>query len=235
MSKKLACGADALVLDVKRGSGAFMKNQAEAQKLADSLSAVGRAHGIKVKAIVTPMDEPLGWAIGNALEVMESVEILRGQHKSSDIAQLSFLLAAEMLVLGGAATDLGSANKMVSGSIESGRAFETLQKFVAFCGGDAKALEDFGRLPQAPSRAVIASPRHGTVKAIDAWELGMFAMGLGAGRKSRDDILDLSAGIRVHAKCGDIVAKGQPLFTVYCRDKSKIDPENILKGLELEE
>jgi pyrimidine-nucleoside phosphorylase len=234
MSKKLACGADALVLDVKRGSGAFMKNQSDAQKLADSMSAVGRAHGMKVKALVTPMDEPLGWAIGNALEVMESAEILRGQHKNTDIAQLSFRLAAEMLVLGGAAPDVGSADRLVADSIESGRAFETLQEFVAFCGGDAKALEDFGRLPQAPDQMVIASPRAGTVRAIDAWKLGMFAMGLGAGRKNQGDVLDLSAGIRVHAKCGDAVAKGQPLFTVHCRDKSKIDPEEILKGVALE-
>jgi thymidine phosphorylase len=234
MSKKLACGADALLLDVKQGSGAFMKNQADAQKLADSLTAVGRAHGMKVKALITSMDEPLGWAIGNALEVMESVEILKGQHKNSDIAQLSFRLAAEMLVLGGAAGDVGSANEMVSESIGSGRAFETLQKFVAFCGGDAKALEDFGRLPQAPDQAVIASPRPGTVRAIDARALGMFAVGLGAGRKNRGDLLDLSAGIRSHAKRGDTVAKGQPLFTVYCRDKSKIAQEEVLQGVEIE-
>jgi len=234
MSKKLAGGADALVLDVKRGSGAFMKNQNDAQKLADSLVAVGRAHGMKIKALITPMDEPLGWAIGNALEVMESVEILKGLHGDSDLAKLSFRLAAEMLVLGNGAEDMDAANKLVLDSIASGRALETFQKFVSFCGGDARALEDFSRLPTAPERVTIPSPRSGTIKSIDSREIGVFAMNLGAGRKNQSDVLDPAVGIQLHVKTGDSVESGQTLFTVYCHDKSKIAVEELLKGLEFQ-
>jgi pyrimidine-nucleoside phosphorylase len=235
MSKKLAGGADALVLDVKRGSGAFMKNQADAQSLADSLVAVGRANGMKIKALITPMDEPLGWAIGNALEVMEAVEILKGRHSDDGLAKLSFRLAAEMLALGGAAKDMDTANKLVLNSIESGLALETFQKFTAFCGGDPKALEDFSRLPQAPEQLIINSKRSGVIKSIDSREIGVFAMNLGAGRKNLSDVLDPSAGIRVHVKTGDRVKSGQPLFTFYCRDKSEIMAEDVLKSVKFED
>ncbi|MDR1840303.1 MAG: thymidine phosphorylase [Holophagales bacterium] len=235
MSKKLACGADALVLDVKSGSGAFMKNQTDAQKLADSLVAVGKAHGMKVKALITPMDEPLGWAIGNALEVMESVEILNGRHADSDLTKLCFRLAAEMLVLGGAATDTDVARKMVSSAIESGRAFETLKKFVSFCDGDAEALNDPRRLPQAREQVTIASPQSGTLKSIDSRVLGVFAMNLGAGRKKQSDALDPGAGIRLHVKAGDRVERGQTLFTAYCRDKSMVMAKEILMGVKFED
>jgi pyrimidine-nucleoside phosphorylase len=235
MSKKLAGGADALLLDVKCGTGAFMKNQADAQVLADSLVSVGNAHGMKIKALITPMNEPLGWAIGNALEVMESTEILRGQHSDSDLAQLSFRLAAEMLVLGGVVNDMDTADKLVSNSIKSGQAFETFQKFTDFCGGDTRALEDFSRLPQAPEQLIINSKRSGTIKSIDSHELGVLAMNLGAGRKTLYDILDLSAGIRVHVKTGDSVKSGQSLFTFYCRDKSEIMADDVLKCVRFED
>ncbi|MCL1908634.1 MAG: thymidine phosphorylase [Holophagaceae bacterium] len=231
MSKKLAGGADALVLDIKRGSGAFMKNDADAQRLADSLHAVGKAQGIKVRALITPMDEPLGWAIGNALEVMESAEILRGEHQDSDLAKLSFRLSAEMLILGGVAKELDIANEMVSNSIKSGRALEKFKEFISFCGGDPAALDDFGRLPQAPEQVVIPSPCSGTIKSIDSRALGIFAMKLGAGRRDQSDIIDPGAGMRVHVKVGNFVEKGQPLFTVYCRNKSQIIDSEILEAV----
>jgi pyrimidine-nucleoside phosphorylase len=231
MSKKLAGGADALVLDVKCGSGAFMKTREAAEKLAYCLESVGMAQGVKIKALITPMDEPLGWAIGNALEVMESVEILKGLYQDSDLAKLSFQLAAEMLVLGCVAGNIDTAYRLITNSIESGRALETFKEFVSFCGGNARALEDFNLLPQAPEHVTIHSQESGTIKFIDSRELGVFAMNLGAGRKDQADILDPSVGIRVHAKVGDRVEKGQTLFTVYCRDKNKVMAEEILKSV----
>jgi pyrimidine-nucleoside phosphorylase len=235
MSKKLACGADALVLDVKHGSGAFMKNQADAQKLADSLVEVGRAQGLRVKALITPMEEPLGWAIGNALEVMEAVEVLKGLQPNSDVAKLSFQLAAEMLVLGCGALDIDSANKLVLDSIETGRALETFKEFVSYCGGNADALEDFSQLPQAREQVAISSPQSATIKSLDSRGLGVFAMSLGAGRKSQSDVLDMGAGLRVHAKSGDSVKKGQALFTVYCQDRSAINVDDLLDCVVFEQ
>ena len=214
MSKKLAGGAEALVLDVKCGGAAFMKTKEEAEALAKSMVAVGKAHGMKIKALITRMEEPLGWAIGNALEVMESVEILRGQHSDSVLANLSFRFAAEMLVAGGGARDLAEAEPKVAEAVASGRAFEVLQRFVALNGGDASALEDFSKLPQAARQEVIRADRDGFVTAIDGRALGLMAMELGAGRRELTDTLDLGVGLRIHAPLGTRVKKGDPLVTV---------------------
>jgi pyrimidine-nucleoside phosphorylase len=224
MSKKLAGGADALVLDVKCGSSAFMKTQAEAHTLAQSMVDVGRAHGMRIRALVTRMDAPLGWAIGNALEVMESVEILRGEHGDSELAQMSFRLAAEMLVLGGAAKDLPAAEALVKASIDQGTALETLRRFVTLNGGDARALDDFARLPQAGQVVEVRADRAGHVSAMDGRGLGLLAMELGAGRKDRNDILDLGVGIRVCVHPGQRVETGQPLFQVHAKQGAVVDP-----------
>ena len=233
MSKKLSCGADALMLDVKHGLGALIKDREGAQKLAEGMVAIGRAQGIKTKALITPMDEPLGWAVGNALEVMESVEILKGMHAGGDLAELSFLLAAEMLLLGGAANDMDGAVAMVRGAVESGLAFETFKEFVTLCGGDPHSLEDFGRLPQAPERVAIASPLSGTIRSIDSRQVGIFAMALGAGRGNLADTIDPAVGIALHAKVGDTVEKGQPLFTAHCRDRAQVNMGAILGAVEI--
>ena len=214
MSKKLAGGAEALVLDVKCGSAAFMKTREEAEALARSLVAVGKAHGMKIKALITRMEEPLGWAIGNALEVMESVEILRGEHGGSALAQLSFRLAAEMIVLGGGAKDLQDAERQVEEAVSSGRAMEVLKRFVSLNGGDAGALDDFSKLPQASRHEVIRSDRDGFVTAIDGRALGLLAMELGAGRRELADPLDLGVGLRIHAPVGTRVKKDDPLVTL---------------------
>lgn len=215
MSKKLAGGADALVLDVKCGSGAFMATLEDARILARSMVDVGKAHGMKIKALITRMDEPLGWAIGNALEVMESVEILRGQHGDSVLALMSFRLAAEMLILGGLASDLDSALSNVHGVVADGSAFDLLKRFVALHGGDATALDDFSRLPQAREQVEIKAEQAGYVQSIDSRSLGILAMELGAGRKSKDDVLDFGVGIRVHVRTGDCITAGQTLLTLY--------------------
>jgi pyrimidine-nucleoside phosphorylase len=179
------------------------------------------------------MDAPLGWAIGNALEVMESVEILRGEHGDSELAQLSFRLAAEMLIMGGAATTLEQAQAKVQASIQGGTALTTLRRFVTLNGGDARALEDFSRLPQ-PGRIVeIRSERAGYVSAIDGRALGLLAMDLGAGRRNRDDVLDLGVGIRVHVKVGSKIEKNDKLFTVYIKHKDRVVSEDYLSTLQV--
>ncbi len=224
MSKKLAGGADALVLDVKCGPAAFMKTLAEARALAQSMVAVGRAHGMQIRALITRMDAPLGWAIGNALEIMESVEILKGEHADSELAQLSFRLAAEMLIMGGAATTLEAAQARVQASIQEGAALGTLRRFVALNGGDARALDDFSRLPQPGQTINIKAEREGYLAAIDGRALGLLAMDLGAGRRNRDDLLDLGVGIRVLAQVGQKVAPGDLLFQVYAKADQVIEP-----------
>ncbi len=215
MSKKLAGGADALVLDVKCGGGAFMKTRDDARALARSMVDVGRAHGLAIMALITRMEEPLGWAIGNALEVMESVEILNGRHGDGDLAQMSFRLAAEMLRLGGAAPDLSAAESKVRQAVESGAAMTAYRRFVAHNGGDAAALDDFSRLPQPARTFDVCAERAGFVQAVDSRALGIYAMELGAGRKSKDDVLDLGVGLRLHVHEGDRVEAGQALLTVY--------------------
>ena len=217
MSKKLAGGADALVLDVKCGPTAFMKTLDEATTLAQSMVAVGTAHGMQIRALITRMDAPLGWAIGNALEVMESVEILRGDHGASELAQMSFRLAAEMLIMGGAANTLPEAQAKVQASIQDGSALDTLRRFVALNGGDAQALDDFSRLPQPGQVAEVRADRDGFLAAIDGRALGILAMDLGAGRRDRHDVLDLGVGLRVRAEVGRRVAKGDLLFQVYAK------------------
>jgi len=219
MSKKLAGGADALVLDVKCGSGAFMKSLGDAQVLARSMVAVGQAHGMRVKALITRMEEPLGWAIGNTLEVMEAVEILQGQAQESDLARMSLRLAAEMVLLGGAAGSLAEAEARVAAVVASGAAMGAFRDWVAFNGGDPGALEDPGRMPGAGRRVEVRAERAGFVHAIQGRALGLLAMELGAGRRSKDDLLDLGVGIRVHARVGQAVQAGQSLLTLYCNER----------------
>jgi pyrimidine-nucleoside phosphorylase len=233
MSKKLAGGSDALVLDVKCGGGAFMKTPEDSRALAQSMVNVGKAHGMKIKALITRMEEPLGWAIGNALEVMESVEILKGLHGESDLAQMSFRLAAEMLILGGAAKDLPEAQAKVAASIRSGEAMERFRTWTAHNGGDPKALDDFSRLPQPGQSLEIKATQEGWIHAVDSRALGILAMELGAGRRSKDDVLDLAVGIRLHRNVGDAVKAGDTLFTVYAQENAEIPVERYRQAMSL--
>ncbi|HJV49171.1 MAG TPA: thymidine phosphorylase [Geothrix sp.] len=233
MSKKLAGGADALVLDVKCGPTAFMKSLEDARTLAQSMVNVGSAHGMQIRALITRMDAPLGWAIGNALEVMESVEILRGEHGDSELAQMSFRLAAEMLIMGGAAKSLPEAQAKVQASIQDGSALETLRRFVTLNGGDARALDDFGRLPQPGQVVEIRAEQAGYIAAIDGRALGILAMDLGAGRRNREDILDLGVGIRVHATVGSKVEKNDLIFTIYAKPETLVASTSYLQTIEV--
>jgi pyrimidine-nucleoside phosphorylase len=231
MSKKLAGGADALVLDVKCGPAAFMKTLDEARALAQSMVDVGTAHGMQIRALITRMDVPLGWAIGNALEVMEAVEILRGEHSDSDLAQMSFRLAAEMLILGGAARTLEAAHAKVQASLQDGSALETLRRFVALNGGDARALDDFSRLPQPGQIVEVRADRDGYIQTIDGRALGLLAMDLGAGRRDRNDVIDPGVGIRVHVRTGSKIEKNEKLFTVYAKHGYQVRSGDYLDAL----
>jgi pyrimidine-nucleoside phosphorylase len=232
MAKKLAGGAGALVLDVKCGSGAFMKSAEDAHALAQAMVRVGLAHGLRVKALVTRMAEPLGWAIGNALEVMESVEILKGLHGDSDLARMSFRLAAEMLILGGAAGDLAGAEAQVAAAVADGSAMNVYRNWVARNGGNPRALDDFSLLPGAARTVTVRAERGGYVHAIQGRALGLLAMELGAGRRDLDDVLDLGVGLRVHARVGQRVEPGQALLTLYCnaREGDPLPPGWITLG-----
>ncbi|HJV90526.1 MAG TPA: thymidine phosphorylase [Holophagaceae bacterium] len=223
MSKKLAGGCGALVLDVKCGSAAFMSNLEEARGLARSLVSVGKAYGMRVKALITRMEEPLGRTIGNALEVRECIEILQGRHAHGDLARMSLRLAAEMVVLGGRARDLAMAEALVSEALTSGRALEVLRAFIALHGGDAQVVEAPERLPQAPFRRVVRAASAGTVVAMDGRELGLAAMELGAGRRSQQDVIDPAVGLELEVAVGAHVAPGAPLATLHGRTEADLD------------
>lgn len=225
MSKKLAGGADALVLDVKCGPSAFMKTLEDARVLAQSMVDVGKAHGMRIRALITRMGAPLGETIGNALEIMESVEILRGEHASGELAQMSFRLAAEMLVMGGGAPDLASAQAKVMASVQDGTALATLKRFVALNGGEAEALDNFSRLPQPGQVVPILADRDGYVADLDGRALGILAMELGAGRKNQSDILDLGVGLHLRTEVGQRVKPGDRLLEVHAKVGSRVDPE----------
>jgi pyrimidine-nucleoside phosphorylase len=221
LSKKLAEGIDALVLDVKTGAGAFMKSLADAQALARTLVQIGKGAGKRVVALITDMNQPLGTHVGNTLEVIESVGVLTGQVKEGDLADLSFELAAQMLVLGEAAGDVPAARRRVREIVDRGEAFRKFQEVVAAQGGDPLALEEHSRMPMARRTETITATDRGFVQSIDAEEVGVAAMLLGAGRTQVDAAIDHGAGVVLHRKVGDGVEAAAHLATLYFNDASK--------------
>src|SRR5512144_878747 len=220
MSKKLAEGIDALVLDVKVGSGAFMKTREDARALARTLAAIGRGMGKKVSALLTAMDQPLGRAVGNALEVVETIELLRGGGPP-DLREVTVELTAEMLVLGGAAPDAPAARARVAAAIADGRGLAKLEQIVLAQGGDPAAIRDPGRLPRAPRTYEVPASVAGVVAAIDAEAVGLAAVALGAGRARVEDRVDPAVGIVVHRRLGERVERGEPLCTVHEGERSE--------------
>jgi len=214
LSKKLAEGIDALVLDVKVGSGAFMKRPEDARRLAETLVAIGAGMGKKVSALLTDMDQPLGFAVGNALEVVEAVELLRDEGPR-DLRQITVELTAEMLLLGRVAADRDEARRKVNAAIGDGRGFLKLCEIVEAQGGDPDALADPALLPRAERTVEVAAADRGLVQAIDAEAVGLAAMALGAGRSRLEDPVDPAAGLVVHKKVGDAVEPGEPLATLH--------------------
>ena len=222
MSKKLASGADAIVLDVKTGSGAFMKKEQDAFALAKEMVTLGNMAGRKTIAVVSDMDQPLGRAVGNALEVKEAIATLRGEGPE-DFTQLCMTLGAYMLVAGGAASDEEEARVRLNRVIEDGSALKKLAEFVEAQGGDPAAVYDTALLPEASIVEEIDSMQDGYVCHIDCDEIGICSLLLGGGRETKESVIDLSVGLVLHKKVGDSVRAGEALATVYANDRNKLN------------
>ncbi|MDX2012728.1 MAG: thymidine phosphorylase [Myxococcaceae bacterium] len=222
MSKKLAEGIDALVLDVKVGSGAFMKTLDDARTLARTMIGIGGEMGKQVVALLTDMDQPLGRTVGNALEVKEAVEMLRGQ-APADYTELTLALTAEMLVLGKQAPTIDEARAKLDAVIRSGAAERKFHEIVRAQGGDPAAIVDLSRLPRAAKTVSITSEHAGFVTGIDSEAIGLAAMALGAGREKTSDVIDPAVGFVLERKLGDRVAPGEPLVTAHVNDERRLD------------
>ncbi|MDF2946939.1 MAG: Pyrimidine-nucleoside phosphorylase [Bacillales bacterium] len=226
MSKKIASGADAIVLDVKVGSGAFMKTIDEARKLAETMVQIGKSLNRKTVAILTNMDEPLGKEIGNANEIHEVIQVLKnnGPH---DLTEISITIAAQMTVLANVYDDIEIAKIELRKLLSNGKAFEKLVEFVMAQGGDTSVIHDPNLLPKAKVHSDIKADQDGFVSKIDALSIGISAMLLGAGRKTKDEVIDHSVGITLHKKVGDKVNQGEVIATIHCNN-SNIDESTDL-------
>jgi pyrimidine-nucleoside phosphorylase len=218
MSKKLAEGSNALVLDVKCGSGAFMKTRADADALARSLVAIGQAHGVKTEAFITAMDAPLGAAVGNALEIVECVETLKGQGPP-DLQALIVRLASRMVQLAARADSADAAERMVRDALTSGAALAKFGAMIRHQGGDGEIVNDPSRLPRAAKRETVTASASGHLQRLDAELIGRASMLLGAGREKAGDAIDLAAGITLWRKPGQPVAAGDPLLDLHYNDE----------------
>ncbi|MCL6429540.1 MAG: thymidine phosphorylase [Anaerolineae bacterium] len=222
MSKKLAAGADVIVLDVKVGRGAFMRDLRSARRLAELMVHVGRRAGRRVVALLASMDQPLGYAVGNSLEVVEAVEALRGRGPA-DLSAHCLVLAAHMLLLGGCAPDLSAARELARAALRSGRALARLREMIECQGGDPRVVDDpWGVLPRAPISAPVLAPKEGYVAELDAERVGLATLSLGAGRERKGEPIDHRVGVVLHKKVGDKVRAGEPLFTVHAADAASL-------------
>ena len=221
MSKKLAEGIDGLVLDVKTGSGAFMRQFNDARELAVMLTDTGRAMGKRVTALITEMNQPLGRAVGNAIETVEAIEALRGNLKG-DFAELCLELAAQMLLVGGITNDLNDARERSRNAITSGQALERFRQCIEAQGGDPRVCDDVKLLPQAARSQTITADRNGFVTGIETDEIGRIVMDWGGGRQRLEDAIDYGVGLFIHAKTGDRVRPGDPLVTAHYNDETRL-------------
>ncbi len=222
MSKKIAEGIDALVLDVKTGSGAFMKTEADSRRLAEMLVAIGRASGVRTEAVITDMDTPLGEAVGNALEVVECLEILKGRGDAR-LVECCRELTVRMLLLGQMASDRADAERRIERAIASGEALERFRRIIEGQGGDPHVVDDYSRLPAAPSTVVVTAERGGYLSRLDAELVGRASVVLGAGRDRVDDAVDPAVGILVKARPGALVASGEAILELHYRTQAKLD------------
>jgi pyrimidine-nucleoside phosphorylase len=219
MSKKLAEGLDCLLLDVKCGNGAFMRTIDDARNLAQAMVNVGKRMKKQTAAFITTMDQPLGWAVGNSLEVMEAIETLKGSG-GIDFRDLCIELSAMMLYLGKIVSNLEEGKVLVKKQIDSGNALEKFRQMIEAQGGNSKVVDDFSLLPQSKFKSEVLSSANGYIKAIDTLGIGNAAMHLGAGRKRVDSEIDYSVGLQINAKIGDYVKKGQVISTIYYNDEN---------------
>jgi pyrimidine-nucleoside phosphorylase len=229
MSKKLAEGIDGLVLDVKTGDGAFMERLDDSRRLAETMVGIGRKLGKRMRALITRMDQPLGCAVGNAVEVAECVASLKGEGPD-DLVELSIELAAEMVLMGERAGTLDEGRAICRAKVADGSALERFRRVVAAQGGDPRTIDDPGRLPAARSRVEIPSPRSGWVTGLRARPVGVATMLLGAGRARVDSTIDPAVGVVLRKKLGDRVEAGEPLCTVLVNDRSAIDAALAMIG-----
>jgi pyrimidine-nucleoside phosphorylase len=222
MSKKLAEGVDALVLDVKVGSGAFMKKQVEARRLAQTMVGIGRRMDKKVQALITDMNQPLGYAIGNALEIMEASQTLQNAGPA-DLTKLSIELAARMIFLGKKTASLDEARRLAEQHLVDGSGYRKLKQVVAAQGGNAQALDKFELLPNATGMREITSPRGGYVSSINAEDIGVASNMIGAGRDRKEDTIDPAVGIILEVKTGEKVDAGSVLCRLYYTKEDRVE------------
>ncbi|MBZ5523952.1 MAG: thymidine phosphorylase [Acidobacteriia bacterium] len=227
MGKKMAEGIDALVLDVKTGSGAFMKQEADAIHLAELMVETGERMGKKVIALITDMDQPLGRAVGNALEVIECIEVLQGGGPQ-DLAELSIELAAWMFYLGERTPSVEEGKRLARELIASGAALKNFRQMTELQGGNALALGDFSLMPTAKNRLAVGSPASGYVTRIDNEKIGIASLVLGGGRNTKEDAINPAVGVMVHKKIGDKVNRGEPLCTLYYDDDRQLGESKAL-------
>ena len=231
MSKKIASGAEAIVLDVKVGTGAFMKSIAEAEDLARTMVDIGNNVGRNTMAVISDMSQPLGVAIGNALEVKEAIDTLKGEGPE-DLTELSLVLGSQMAYLGGVGESLEDARKMLEENIKNGKALEKFKVFIEAQGGNPAVVDNPDMLPQAKYQIEVKADQDGYIAEIDAEELGIAGMLLGAGRATKDSVLDLAAGLMLHKKIGDKVSVGDTIVTIHSNSEDvessvKLIKENI--------
>lgn len=227
MSKKIAAGADAIVLDVKTGDGAFMKTQEDAEELAHAMVRIGNHVGRKTIAIISDMSQPLGFAIGNALEVKEAIETLQGKGPK-DLTELVLTLGSQMVILAGKAKTSEEAKEMLLDAIHSGKALAKFKEFLANQGGDASIVDDLTKLPQAKYKIELPAKQSGYISKMVADEIGVASMILGAGRATKEDVIDLAVGLVLHKKVGDKVEEGESILTIYSNRENVEDVKQKL-------
>lgn len=234
MSKKIAAGADAIVLDVKVGDGAFMKTPEAARELATEMVSIGKHVGRNTVAIISDMDQPLGFAIGNALEVKEAIETLKG-NGPKDLLELCLTLGSNMVVLAGYAKNTDEAREMLLDTIKSGSAIKKLKEFIKAQGGDESVIDDTENFHNAKYIIPVKAKRSGVISKIHAENIGLVAMELGAGRATKDSVIDLAVGIVLKKKRGDKVKEGDIVAYIHANDevKGKKAVEDILANYEI--
>ena len=221
MSKKLAAGSDAILLDVKCGKGAFMKSEEDAKALAELMCKIGSSQGKKTAAIISDMSEPLGHAVGNSLEVIEAIELLKGNIKG-DLLKLCLNISAAMIYLGGGAIGIEEGFALAENAISSGRALQKLAEMIEYQGGNKLVIDDYSLFPKAEIYSEIRAESSGYIESIDAEYIGLASQHSGAGRASKDDEIDHSAGIRLLAKRGDKIEPSDIIAIVYSSDEKKL-------------
>lgn len=236
MSKKLAAGADAIVLDVKTGSGAFMKKEEDSFALAREMVRIGNGAGRKTIAVVSDMDQPLGCAVGNALEVKEALDTLQG-HGPADFTQLCMTLGTQMLLAGGVVDEEEAARDMLQEAISSGKALDKFAEFIEAQGGSREDVYHPERLPQAAIQEEVIAPCDGVITHIRCDEIGMVSLILGGGRETKESKVDLSVGLILYKKCGDHVRKGEPLAILHANSREKLEEakKRFLEAYRIEE